>query len=150
MSTIKHAIRDMSQPRAIIDRLLTACGSITQLTLARELGIAPQRIVEAITRGQIPDLWLYKVSYKTGRTVEWLRSGQRPEFSHVAAEEMERYRRELPPSLHDLTEQWTSLSEAERAILDNALKLLLSSDPETRGLMVDVLQSVAAHRRKGI
>lgn len=144
---MKHENRDTSKPRKIIDRLLTACGSITQQTLARELNIAPQRIVEAISRGQIPDLWIYKVSYKTGRQVEWLRTGHGPEFSQVAAEEMERYRRELPPAIHDLTEQWKALPETERAIIDNALTLLLSSDAETRGLMVDVLHTLVEHRK---
>ena len=129
---------------------MRACSARTQTHLASALGISQAAVTQAIAKGKIPDGWAYKVAYSTGRRVEWILSGRGTEFSSTAAEEMARYRRELPPALHDLTEQWTALSDTERAIIDNALKLLLSSDAETRGLMEDVLQSVAAHRRKGI
>lgn len=126
---------------------MRACSAGTQTQLAGALGISQAAVTQAIAKGKIPEGWAYKVAYSTGRRVDWILSGRGTEFANTAAEEMERYRRELPPALHDLTEQWTALTETERAIVDNALKLLLSSDAETRGLMVNVLQSVAAHRK---
>ncbi len=44
-----------------------------------------------MTKRQIPDVWLYKVAYKTGRTVEWLQSGTGHECADEAEETERRY-----------------------------------------------------------
>lgn len=93
-------MRDMSSPREIIARLLVAGGYASQVALAKDLGIAPQRITEAITRGQIPELWIYRTAYKTGHRAEWLQTGRgaklHPAHVSVAAESLGGYG--LPPS----------------------------------------------------
>lgn len=66
----------MSEPREIIDRLLTASGHRTQSALARQLDIAPQRITDAIAHGNVPDLWIYRVAYDSGYRADWLRTGR--------------------------------------------------------------------------
>ena len=130
-----------------INRLCVSVGVKTQSALAEFLGVRQGNISQAIKRSYIPDVWLYKVAYRTGRRVEWLQSGQGPEFADVEAEEKAKYRRAFPPALQGLIDQWTDLSEAERSIVDSAMKLLLSSDAETRDLVVKVVESVREHRK---
>lgn len=128
--------------RDIIERLQHALGFSSLAALARELEINPSAINAAIRQKRLPDVWIYKVAYRTGRRVEWLRSGEGKEFTDVAAEEKAKYRRAYPPALQDLIEQWAELSDAEQSIVDNAMKLLLSSDAETRALTVRVVEFV--------
>lgn len=133
--------------RDIIERLQCALGLTSLAALARELQIDPSAINAAIRQKRLPDVWLYKVAYRTGRRVEWLQSGEGPEFSDMEAEEKAKYRRAFPPALQGLIDQWTDLSEAERSIVDSAMKLLLSADAETRDLVVKVVESVQEHRK---
>jgi hypothetical protein len=132
----------------VIARIMGASGCKNQSELADFVGTSQPAVARAIKDGKAPDHWLYRIAYRTGRRVEWLQSGHGTEFQDLAAEEMERYRRELPPALHDLAGQWRALPEPERAIVDNALTLLLSSDADTRALMVDVLRALVEHRKR--
>ena len=56
--------------------------------------------MESISRGRIPDLWIYRVAYKTGYRAEWLQTGHgaklNPAHISVAAESLTDYA--LPPS----------------------------------------------------
>lgn len=131
----------------IVERLMLVSGVNTQVQLAHVLDISQAAVTQAISKGKIPEAWLYKVAYRTGRRVEWLQSGQGPEFTDAAAEESEQYRRTLPPVLQGLIDQWSDLSESERSIVDSAMKLLLSADAETRDLVVKVVESVREHRK---
>ena len=70
----------MPKPRDILDRLLLATECETQAALAKRLGVAPQRIVEALGRGSISETWLYRIAYETGHRVEWLRTGRGPKL----------------------------------------------------------------------
>jgi hypothetical protein len=133
-----------SQPLEIINRLRLSLSVSTLAELARLLDVSPQAINGAIRKRQIPEAWLYKVAYITGRRVEWLQSGHGHEFSH---EEMEKYRRDFPPSIQELREQYGKLSEAERSIVDNAMKLILSSDPQIRALTVEMTERLLEHRK---
>lgn len=85
----------MSEPREIIDRLLSASGHRTQSALARHLDIAPQRITDAIAHGTIPDLWIYRVAHDSGYRAEWLRTGRgaklHPGRTEVIAENTKQY-----------------------------------------------------------
>lgn len=85
--------------REIIDRMRYVLGAESLAALARELEIAPSAINAAIRQKRLPDVWLYKVAYWTGRRVEWLRSGKGPEFAHDAPQELAQYRRDVPPAL---------------------------------------------------
>jgi len=131
----------------IIGRCKHAFGLTTQTALAKKIDLTPSSITDALRRGEIPEVWLYKVAYRTGRRVEWLRSGEGLEFADVAAEGKEKYRRTLPPALQGLVDQWADLSETERSIVESAMKLLLDADAETRDLVVKVVKSVRAHRK---
>lgn len=64
------------EPRDIIERLIAALDLKTQAQLAASLEIRPQSIVSALNRGEIPEAWLYRVAYRTGRSIEWLRTGK--------------------------------------------------------------------------
>lgn len=66
----------MAKHSEIIDRLLLAGGFPSQAALARSLDITPQRITEALRRGKIPDLWVYRVAYQTGFRAEWIQTGR--------------------------------------------------------------------------
>jgi|CXWL01.1.fsa_nt_gi SOS-response transcriptional repressor LexA len=93
-------MRDSLNPREIIERLLLAGTYGSQVALAKDLDISPQRITEAVSRGQIPELWIYRTAYKTGYRAEWLRTGRgaklNPAHVSVAAESLADYG--LPPS----------------------------------------------------
>ena len=122
-------------------------GVKTQAQLGGILNISQAAVTQAISKDKIPEAWIYKVAYQTGRRAEWLKSGQGPEFANLAAEEEAHYRRALSPALQGLINQWTELSESERSIVDSAMKLLLSADAETRDLVVKVVESVRTHRK---
>jgi SOS-response transcriptional repressor LexA len=87
------------EPRDIISRLLSAGGYLSQSALARRLDVAPQRITDAISHGQIPELWIYHVAYHTGVRAEWLRTGRGPKLhparTEVITEQLKQYG--LPP-----------------------------------------------------
>jgi Bacteriophage CI repressor helix-turn-helix domain len=133
--------------RDIIERLQRSLGFTSLAALARELEIDPSAINAAIRQKRLPDVWLYKVAYRTGRRVEWLRSGEGPEFASIAAEESAHYLLDLPPALQALLKQRAALTEAEQSIVDNALKLLLSSDPDMRLLVVQVAEKILESRK---
>lgn len=130
----------------IIERFKRSFGVNTQTALAKMLDLTPSSITDALRREEIPDVWLYKVAYRTGRRVEWLQSGQGPEFADAISKEKERYQR-LSPALRCLIDQLSELSGAEQSIVGNAMKLLLSHDLETRSIMVTVVESVLKNHK---
>lgn len=67
----------LTDASAMVLRLIEAIGGRTQADLARYLGIAPPQVTAALQRGRIPERWLYRVAYETGRSVEWLRGVER-------------------------------------------------------------------------
>lgn len=70
----------MRQVADIIRRLIDSALSKNQAGLAAYLGISPSKITDAMRRGAIPEAWLYKVAYRTGYSVEWLRTGRGEKF----------------------------------------------------------------------
>jgi|CXWL01.1.fsa_nt_gi hypothetical protein len=131
--------------REIIDRMMSSIEVKSLAALARELEIAPSAINAAIRQKRLPDVWLYKVAYRTGRSVEWLQSGQGPEFTDVAAEESAHYQRTLPPALRMLLVRWKDLSDTQRSILEHATALLESEDKETRRTIRQVIERLYEH-----
>jgi SOS-response transcriptional repressor LexA len=69
MSTIAEA-------GGIIKRLMAAAGAKNLVALARWLDVTPSACTRALGRRKVPDAWLYKVAYRTGVTIEWLRTGK--------------------------------------------------------------------------
>ena len=90
----------MSQAREIIERLLSSGNYPSQSALARHLNVAPQRITDAIARGQIPDLWIFRIAYEAGVRAEWLQTGRGAKLhaarTEVIAESLKEYG--LPPT----------------------------------------------------
>lgn len=74
--------------RRTIDRLVLAIEGTTFADLARFLDVSPPAINAALRKKQIPELWLYKVAEKTGRRVEWLRTGHGPELESAVLQEL--------------------------------------------------------------
>ena len=66
----------MRQLADIVKRLIDASMSKNQAGLASYLEISPSKITDAVRRGSIPQAWLYKIAYRTGYNVEWLKTGR--------------------------------------------------------------------------
>lgn len=134
-----------SQARDIIDRLLVALNAKTQAQLAASLEIRPQSIVSAIGRGEIPEAWLYRVAYLTGRSVEWLRTGKGPVWhgNATVAESMPSYS-ERPPSapLRRILDAWDSLDHDEQAAVGRCADALRLGDREIRDHLVHQLKLI--------
>jgi hypothetical protein len=149
-----------SEPRGIIDRLLVALDCKTQAQLAARLEIRPQSIVSAVNRGEIPEAWLYRVAYLTGRSVEWLRTGKGPaRQENVVGEGTS------PPygerggqsaALRHVLEAWEELDEEERATVERCAEVLRVGDRDVREhliaqlkLIEETVQRRRAKRRRG-
>lgn len=130
----------------VIERLMLASGVKTQTQLASILEISQAAVTQAVSKGKIPEVWFYKVAYHTGRRVEWLRTGDGPEFVSVEAEEAEeKYRLSQPPALQILLARWKALSDTQRSILEHATALLESEDKETRRTVRQVIERLYEH-----
>lgn len=60
----------------MLNRLMESVGASSQRDLALRLGLPPSSITDALRRGNIPEDWLYRVAYLTGKSVEWLKTGK--------------------------------------------------------------------------
>ena len=128
-----------SEPREIVERLIVALGVETQAQLAARLDIRPQSIVSAITRGEIPVAWLYRVAYLTGRSVEWLRTGKGEGWREGVIAE-------TPPGayggkgqsamLRRILEAWEELDAEAQATVERCVQALRSGDREIRDHLV--------------
>ncbi len=145
-----------SEPREIIDRLLQALNLKTQAQLAVSLEIRPQSIVSAVRRGAIPEGWLYRVAYLTGRHVEWLRTGKGPIWqADVAAETSPAgYGAGRIPdaTVRRLVEVWEELDAEEQASLKRCAEILRVGDRDVREHLIGQLklmeEAVQLRRRK--
>ena len=141
MKNIKKRMTDRS--RQIINRLSRSVGAKTQSALAEFLRVRQGNISQAIKNNHVPDTWLYKVSYHTGRTVEWLRSGTGPEFADAAHETERRYGLIEAEALRIFLTRRLDLKQDQQHLIDHALRLLMETDDETRELMVVLLKKIA-------
>lgn len=145
-----------SEPREIIDRLLQALNLNTQAQLAVSLEIRPQSIVSAINRGEIPEGWLYRVAYLTGRNVDWLRTGKGPTWhADVAAETspaMYGAGKVPDATFRRLAEVWEELDAEEQASLERCAEILRVGDRDVREHLIGQLklmeEAVQLRRRK--
>jgi hypothetical protein len=87
MSREKFTTGNGRENLAVIERLIKATGCKSQRELAAYLEVTPGYITNAVRRDKIPEAWLYKVGLRTRRRVEWLLTGQGPEFLNEAAAE---------------------------------------------------------------
>lgn len=144
------------EPYATIDRLLAALRVKTQAQLAAGLQIRPQSIVSAVNRKEIPEAWLYRVAYLTGRNVEWLRTGRGPVWREpVASEEgppAYGMMKSAPASLRRLLEVWDELDEQEQATVVRLVEALRLGDREIRDHLIREMklieESLRARRTK--
>src|SRR3990167_2340980 len=77
----------MRQVTDIVKRLIEASMSKNQAGLASYLEISPSKITYAVRRGSIPQAWLYKIAYRTGYNVDWLRTGTGEKMQAIYAAE---------------------------------------------------------------
>lgn len=136
----------ISQPRKIIDRLCSSLGVSKLKELANFLNVVPSAINGAIRKRQIPDGWLYKVAYQTGRRIEWLRTGEGPEFTDTIAETKHRYGLEEEAVRIYLTRR-LELEENRRELIDRIMDRLMNADDRTRKALLDLLQSTSESSR---
>ena len=127
----------------IINRLSLSIGAKTQSSLAEFLGVRQGNISQAIKNNHVPESWLYKVSYHTGRTVEWLRSGTGPEFADAVQETERRYGLIEAEALRIFLTRRLDLTQDQQHLIDQALRLLTETDDDTRELMVVLLKKIA-------
>jgi hypothetical protein len=132
-------------PKGIIERLMTALGLQTQTQLASSLDIRPQSIVSAVKRGDIPEAWLYRVAYRTGRSFEWLRTGKGPIWrENVIAEAPAAYGRTgAPVALRRILEVWQELGIEEQTAVQRCAELLGLEDRDIRAHLVNQLKLIA-------
>jgi hypothetical protein len=149
-----------SEVHEIIKRIMTATGIKTKAGLAQFLEISPPQINAAITRGRVPDSWLYEVAYKTLYSVEWLRTGRGDKF-RVSGEPQ-------PAAIATVGEPVAPYSDAgsfthrllaileelinedERATLLRCAEALRVGDPEIREhliLQLKIIEEAVKNRR---
>lgn len=119
---------------------MLAAGVNTQAQLAAALDISQAAVAQALGKDKIPDVWLYKVAYQTGRRVEWLRTGEGPEFAETVAELKHHY------GLNDeavrlYLERRLALGDDRRHLIDRLMDLLLRADDTTRDALLALLQA---------
>jgi hypothetical protein len=135
-----------------IERLLEALRLTTRAQLAAALEIRPQSIVSALNRREIPEAWLYRVAYLTGRNVEWLRTGRgavwreevaadsgAPDYGKSAGRTSGRGPRRagrMPASLRRLLQAWEELGQSEQATVARLIEALRGGDREIRDHLV--------------
>lgn len=93
-----------------------------------------------MAKGKIPDSWLYKVAYQTGRRVEWLQTGQGPEFAETVAELKHHYGLEEEAVRLYLARR-LELPDDRRHLIDRLMDLLLRTDDTTRDALLALLQA---------
>lgn len=126
-------------PRDIIERLILALNLKTQAQLAASLEIRPQSIVSAVHRGEIPDAWLYRVAYRTGRSIEWLKTGQGSVWHGglLAEAPAPAYGVKKQAELLQLVVQaWDCLDADERKTLVRCVEILRGADRDLRGHLI--------------
>ena len=135
-------------PREIVERLIVALGLKTQAQLAGSLEIRPQSIVSAINRGEIPGAWLYRVAYRTGRSVEWLRTGRGPAWHGALMAEAPApayggdKRRSAMSQQLQLNETWEKLDSEEQAAVLRCAEIFRQADREIREHLIAQLKLI--------
>ncbi len=135
-----------SEPREIIERLIVALDLKTQARLAASLEIKPQSIISAMSRGEIPDAWLYRVAYLTKRSVDWLRTGKGPVWhGNVTAETTSSLygggKGHSAPLRHVL-EAWEDLDSEERVTVERCAEALRIGDRDIREHLITQLKLI--------
>lgn len=134
----------MSQAIDIINRLMRSVGVTTKVALADKLGVRPSGVTNAIRLKEIPEAWLYKVGYLTGRNVEWLRTGRGEELAGHLAEGRSTYQILPPGPRHDLAVQLDryllSAPQEEADSLQRLLHTLTDAAPDTRQHIIGQLK----------
>lgn len=129
-----------SAPRTVIGRLIAALNLRTQAQLAARLGIRPQSIISAIRRGEIPEAWLYRVAYLSGRRVEWLQTGNGSLWHEVVVAE-------APPqpygtALRRVLAAWKGLDAERQAAVERCAELLRLEDRDIRAHLIRQLKLI--------
>jgi hypothetical protein len=143
-----------SESRGIIERLLAALDLKTQTQLAASLEIKPQSIISAMSRGEIPEAWLYRVAYLTGRNVDWLRTGKGPVWhGNVTAEVTSPLYgggRGHSAPLRRVLEAWEELDSEERVTVERCTEALRVGDRDIREHLIAQLKLIeeAIHARQ--
>ncbi len=138
-----------SQPRYIVDRLMVSANVKTFADLARYLEVQPPAINAALRSKQIPETWIYKIAYRTGRRVEYLLRGEQPEFRDEVAEQAANYTRS--PLLPQIAEALEEMDQAERETLLLCADALRRGDEQVKHHLIGQLQIIrdAVNARKG-
>lgn len=135
-----------SDPRGIIERLLLALGLKTQAQLAAALEIRPQSVISAIGRGEIPEAWLYRVAYRTGRNVEWLQTGKGPvrQENVIGEGTVPSYgnRGDQSAALRQVLDAWQELDEEERDTVERCAQVLRIGDRDIREHLIAQLKLI--------
>ena len=135
-----------SEPRGIIERLIVALDLKTQAQLAASLEIRPQSIISAMSRGEIPEAWLYRVAYLTGRNVDWLRTGKGPVWhgnviAEATAPSWGSGRGHSAP-LRRVLEAWEELDSEEQTAVERCAEALRVGDRDIREHLIAQLKLI--------
>lgn len=125
---------------------MTAMGVLTQAQLAAGLEIRPQSIISAVSRGEIPEAWLYRVAYQTGRKIEWLRTGKGPIWREevIAEAPAPSYGKGSGASaVRRVLEAWQELGPEEQAAVERCAALLGLEDRDIRAHLINQLKLIA-------
>jgi len=135
-----------SDPRGIIERLIIALDLKTQAQLAASLEIKPQSVISAMNRGEVPEAWLYRVAYLTGRSVGWLRTGKGPawhgtDIAEATAPSYGSGRGQSAP-LRRVLETWEELDSEEQAAVERCAEALRIGDRDIREHLIAQLKLI--------
>ena len=128
-----------SKLRVTLERLMAVTGVDTQVALAEHLEVPPSSITDALRRGKIPEGWIFKIAYLTKRRVEWLRTGEKPEFQdETSAEETHAFGRSA--TLKRLVEALETMDEEEQRTIERCAEALRVGDHDIRQHLIGQLK----------
>ena len=120
-----------------------------KIDLAKALEISQPSVSKALALGSVPEAWLYKVAYRTRRNVEWLRTGEGPEFIDEAVAENSEYGRTA--TAREVVEAMEHLDDEEQMAVRRFLDLMKRGDSRVIRHLIDqveLLDDLAATKRR--
>lgn len=100
-----------------IERLISSVTPKKGTALARILGVKPQAVSNAKSKGVIPKAWFIIVSEETGVSADWLLTGKKPEAESKEIGLLSNENRELRAENRELVLENRDLAKENRRLL---------------------------------
>lgn len=129
-----------SNAPVVIQRFMGLVGAETRAELAQTLGVVPSAINQAIRHNRIPELWYYKIAYRTQESLGYLETGKRGE-----RQDLPYYLKgisAIPPDDVKFLFIRSELAEKDKVVLDLCGDLLRRGSPKLRVLIGSLLMAM--------